>query len=103
MSNNALNIRIVADTQEDIFVDFNINKDCSFKNIHDFLITKFNLDEPNHKKYVIHQVSQKKSYYVKYISKNIVIIELKHNMKKQRCIRDMSEITQIEDQNDSPY
>ena len=45
MSNNALNIRIVADTQEDIFVDFNINKDCSFKDIHDFLITKFNLDE----------------------------------------------------------
>ena len=45
MSNNALNIRIVADTQEDIFVDFNINNDCSFKDIHDFLINKFNLDE----------------------------------------------------------
>ena len=45
MSNNALNIRIVADTQEDIFIDFNINKVCSFKDIHDFLTKKFNLDE----------------------------------------------------------
>ena len=44
MKNNALNIRVVADTQEDIFIDFNISKECSFKKIHDFLIEKFNLD-----------------------------------------------------------
>ena len=44
MENNALNIRVVADTQEDIFIDFNINKECSFKKIHEFLIEKFNLD-----------------------------------------------------------
>ena len=44
MKNNALNIRVVADTHEDIFIDFNIHKVSNFKKIHDFLIKKFNLD-----------------------------------------------------------
>ena len=44
MKNNALNIRVVADTHEDIFIDFNIHKVSNFRKIHDFLIEKFNLD-----------------------------------------------------------
>ena len=44
MKNNALNIRVVADTHEDIFIEFNIHKTSSFRKIHDFLIEKFNLD-----------------------------------------------------------
>jgi hypothetical protein len=45
MKNNALNIRVVADTHEDIFIDFNIHKTSNFRKIHDFLIEKFNLDD----------------------------------------------------------
>ena len=44
MKNNSLNIRVVADTHEDIFIDFNIHKVSNFRKIHDFLIEKFNLD-----------------------------------------------------------
>jgi hypothetical protein len=45
MNNKGLNIRVVADTQEDIFIDFSINKKCSFIDIHNFLISNFNLNE----------------------------------------------------------
>jgi len=45
MNNNGLNIRIVADTKEDIFIDFSVNKKCNFSDIHHFLISKFNLNK----------------------------------------------------------
>ena len=31
MDKNGLNIRVVADTQEDIFIDFSVNKKCNFR------------------------------------------------------------------------
>jgi len=45
MKKNGINIRVVADTQEDIFIDFSISKDCNFRDIHNFLISNFNLDK----------------------------------------------------------
>ena len=42
MNSKGLNIRVVADTQEDIFIDFSISKKCNFSDIH-LLISKFNL------------------------------------------------------------
>ncbi len=45
MKNNSLDIRIVADTQVDIFVDLRINKKNNFMTIHDFLIENFHLDK----------------------------------------------------------
>ena len=45
MKNNSLDIRIVADTQEDIFADIRIFKKCSFKDLHNFLVDNFNLDK----------------------------------------------------------
>ena len=45
MDKNGLNIRVVADTQEDIFIDFSINKKCNFNDIHHFLISNFNLNK----------------------------------------------------------
>ena len=45
MKNNSLDIRIVADTQEDIFADIRIYKKCSFKDLHNFLVENFNLNE----------------------------------------------------------
>ena len=44
MKNNSLDIRIVADTQEDIFADIRIYKKCSFKDLHNFLVENFNLN-----------------------------------------------------------
>ena len=45
MNSKGLNIRAVADTQEDIFIDFAISKRCNFSDIHHFLISKFNLNK----------------------------------------------------------
>lgn len=45
MNSKGLNIRVVADTQEDIFIDFSISKKCNFSDIHNFLISKFNLNK----------------------------------------------------------
>lgn len=45
MKNNSLDIRIVADTQVDIFVDLRINKENNFMTIHDFLVENFHLDK----------------------------------------------------------
>lgn len=45
MKNNSLDIRIVADTQEDIFADLRINKGNNFLTIHDFLVENFHLDK----------------------------------------------------------
>ena len=45
MKNNSLDIRIVADTQEDIFADIRIYKKCSFKDLHNFLVENFNLNK----------------------------------------------------------
>ena len=45
MNGKGLNIRVVADTQEDIFIDFSISKRCNFSDIHHFLISKFNLNK----------------------------------------------------------
>lgn len=45
MKNNSLDIRIVADTQEDIFADLRINKEKNFLTIHDFLVENFHLDK----------------------------------------------------------
>tara|TARA_B110000971_G_scaffold149918_1_gene153128 strand:+ start:169 stop:699 length:531 start_codon:yes stop_codon:yes gene_type:complete len=45
LKNNSLDIRIVADTQEDIFADIRIFKKCSFKDLHNFLVDNFNLDK----------------------------------------------------------
>ena len=45
MKNNSLDIRIVADTQEDIFADLRINKENNFMAIHDFLVENFHLDK----------------------------------------------------------
>ena len=45
MKNNSLDIRIVADTQEDIFADLRIHKENNFLTIHDFLVEKFHLDK----------------------------------------------------------
>jgi len=45
LKNNSLDIRIVADTQEDIFADIRIYKKCSFKDLHNFLVENFNLNE----------------------------------------------------------
>ena len=45
MKNNSLDIRIVADTKEDIFADIRIYKKCSFKDLHNFLVENFNLNK----------------------------------------------------------
>ena len=45
MKNNALDIRIVADTQEDIFADLRIHKKNNFLTIHDFLVENFRLNK----------------------------------------------------------
>ena len=45
MKNNSLDIRIVADTQEDIFADLRIHKENNFIKIHDFLVENFHLDK----------------------------------------------------------
>ena len=45
MKNNSLDIRIVADTQEDIFADLRIHKENNFLTIHDFLVENFHLDK----------------------------------------------------------
>jgi len=45
LKNNSLDIRIVADTQEDIFADIRIYKKCSFKDLHNFLVENFNLNK----------------------------------------------------------
>ena len=45
MKNNSLDIRIVADTQEDIFADLIIHKENNFLTIHDFLVENFHLDK----------------------------------------------------------
>ena len=45
MKNNSLDIRIVADTQEDIFADLRIHKENNFLKIHDFLVENFHLDK----------------------------------------------------------
>ena len=45
MGNKGLNIRAVADTQEDIFIDFSIGKNAILVDIHHFLISKFNLSK----------------------------------------------------------
>ena len=45
MKNNSLDIRIVADTQEDIFEDLRIHKENNFLTIHDFLVENFHLDK----------------------------------------------------------
>ena len=45
MGKNGLNIRAVADTQEDIFIDFSISKNVILKDINYFLISKFNLSK----------------------------------------------------------
>ena len=45
MKNNSLDIRIVADTQEDIFADLRIHKENNFLTIHDFLVGNFHLDK----------------------------------------------------------
>ena len=45
MKNNSLDIRIVADTQEDIFADLRIHKEINFLTIHDFLVENFHLDK----------------------------------------------------------
>ena len=45
MKNNALDIRIVADTQEDIFADLRIHKENNFLTIHDFLVENFRLNK----------------------------------------------------------
>jgi len=45
LKNNSLDIRIVADTQEDIFADLRIHKENNFLTIHDFLVEKFHLDK----------------------------------------------------------
>ena len=45
MKNNSLDIRIVADTQLDIFADLRIHKENNFMTIHDFLVENFHLDK----------------------------------------------------------
>ena len=45
MKNNSLDIRIVADTQEDIFADLRIHKENNFLTIHDFLVENFRLNK----------------------------------------------------------
>ena len=45
MKNNSLDIRIVADTQLDIFADLRIHKENNFMIIHDFLVENFHLDK----------------------------------------------------------
>ena len=45
MKNNSLDLRIVADTQEDIFADLRIHKENNFFTIHDFLVENFHLDK----------------------------------------------------------
>ena len=45
MKNNSLDIRIVADTQEDIFADLRIHKENNFLTIHDFLVENFHIDK----------------------------------------------------------
>jgi hypothetical protein len=45
LKNNSLDIRIVADTQEDIFADFRVHKESNFLTIHDFLVENFHLNK----------------------------------------------------------
>jgi len=45
LKNNSLDIRIVADTQQDIFADLRIHKKNNFLTIHDFLVENFHLDK----------------------------------------------------------
>lgn len=45
MKNNSLDIRVVADTKEDIFADIRIHKENNFMIIHDFLVENFHLDK----------------------------------------------------------
>ena len=45
MKNNSLDIRIVADTQEDIFADLRIHRENNFLTIHDFLVENFRLNK----------------------------------------------------------
>jgi hypothetical protein len=45
LKNNSLDLRIVADTQEDIFADLRIHKENNFFTIHDFLVENFHLDK----------------------------------------------------------
>lgn len=45
MKNNSLDLRIVADTQKDIFADLRINKENNFLTIHNFLVEHFHLDK----------------------------------------------------------
>jgi len=45
LKNNSLDIRIVADTQEDIFADLRIHKENNFLTIHDFLVENFRLNK----------------------------------------------------------
>jgi hypothetical protein len=45
LKNNSLDIRIVADTQEDIFADLRIHKENNFLTMHDFLVENFHLDK----------------------------------------------------------
>jgi hypothetical protein len=45
LKNNSLDIRIVADTQQDIFADLRIHKENNFLTIHDFLVENFHLDK----------------------------------------------------------
>jgi hypothetical protein len=45
MENNALKIRVVADTEEDIFIDFLALSTCNLLSIHELLIKSFNLNK----------------------------------------------------------
>lgn len=45
MKNNALKIRVVADTEEDIFIDILALSSCNLLIIHELLIKSFNLNE----------------------------------------------------------
>ena len=44
MKNNGLKIRVVADTEEDIFIDLTANKNNNLLSIHDLLVKTFELD-----------------------------------------------------------
>ena len=44
MENNALKIRVVADTEEDIFIDLIASKSSNLLSIHNLLVKTFELD-----------------------------------------------------------
>jgi hypothetical protein len=45
MKNNVYKIRVVADTEEDIFIDLMAVKNCTLLNLHKFLLQEFSLDK----------------------------------------------------------